>query len=438
MNYTVSIVGRPNVGKSTLFNRFVGNRKAIVHKYSGITRDSIFGYSEWNGIKFSVLDTGGYTMSNDFIQQEINSKIFESIDKSDIILFLIDITTGLLSSDIELANSIRKCKKPILLVINKVDHAISDFDIDFFCLGFNDYHYISAINGSGTGELLDRLVKILKKSIKITKKYNLEKIPKISIVGRPNTGKSTLINSLINKNHHIVTDIPGTTRDSLEVIYKKLKYECILIDTPGIIRKKSKDNIEFYSMTRAINTIESIDICLLMIDVEIGWRKHDMNILNIIKKNNKGIIILVNKWDLFYETNNFKKKYEIFIRKKIYPLNVPILFISAKNKYNITKIIPIAFKILKYSKKKLKTNILNKIMLPIFRENPPPSIRKYNKNKFIKIKYCTQLSSYNPKFVFFSNFPKSIKESYKRFIENKIRYHFDFKGVPIQIFFRKK
>ncbi|WP_185849465.1 ribosome biogenesis GTPase Der [Blattabacterium cuenoti] len=443
MNYIVSIIGRPNVGKSTLFNRLVGKRKAIVDVTSGVTRDRIYGNSEWNGVKFSVVDTGGFSISkNDVLEREIKNQIFIAIKESDVILFLVDIKIGILDSDREIAKILRKCKKIILLVVNKIDNGKSIYsNTDFFHLGFEKYYYISAINGSGTGELLDKLIEIFNHGEFFKKKEEIlekEFIPRFSIIGRPNVGKSTLINSFLNKNHHIVTNMSGTTRDSLDVLYKKWEYECILVDTPGI-RKKSKirDNIEFYSTMRTFNTIEYADVCFLMVDANRGWERQDMNIFRLVEKNHKGIIILINKWDLFRNTNFCTQKdYEFFIKKKIYPFdNVPILFISAKNKDGIHNILPMAYQVLKYRKNRLKTNILNKIMLPILKKNPPIPKKK---NKFITIKYCTQLPSYTPKFIFFSNFPQYIKESYKRFVENKIRSHFDFVGVPIQIFFRKK
>ncbi|WP_185873513.1 ribosome biogenesis GTPase Der [Blattabacterium cuenoti] len=434
MNFTVSIIGSPNVGKSTLFNRFIGKKKSVVHKNSGITRDRIYGYSEWNGIYFSVIDTGGFTLSsNDNLKKKVNNKIFQSIKESSILLFLVDITKGLLNTDIELSNIIRKYERKVFLVINKVDCGLLNYGSDFFKLGFNHYYYISAINGRGTGDLLDEIIKILIKNKIDNKLIKYESISKISIIGRPNVGKSTLINSFLNKNHHIVTDTPGTTRDSLDIFYEKFGYKCILIDTPGI-RKKSKINndIEFYSTTRTIKTIKESDICLLMIDASLGWKKQDINLFKIIEIYKKGIIILVNKCDLF------KINKEKFIKNKIYPFDVPILFISAKKKYNIQNIIPVTFKVITYIKKKLKTNILNKIMLPIIKKNPHPSVKINNKIRFITIKYCIQLPLSPPKFIFFSNFPKKIKEFYRKFIENKIRHYFNFKGVPIQIFFRKK
>ncbi|WP_185858757.1 ribosome biogenesis GTPase Der [Blattabacterium cuenoti] len=440
MNYVVSIIGRPNVGKSTLFNRILGKRKAIVHATSGVTRDCIYGNSEWNGVQFSVVDTGGFTTSkNNVLEKEIKKKIYIAIQEAHVILFLVDIKMGILDTDKEIAQILRKCQKIVVLVVNKVDNVKSIYsDTDFFCLGFFNYYYISAINGSGTGELLDKLVEILKKEEFVQKNESIiEKkvIPRFSVVGRPNVGKSTLINSFLDKYHHIVTDISGTTRDSLDVLYKKFGYECILFDTPGVRKKsKIKESIEFYSTMRSLKTIEYTDVCFLMIDAVKGWEKQDMNIFRLVKKNYKGVIILINKWDLFHK--NMQKNLESFIRKKIYPFyNVPILFISAKNKDGIHDIIPIADQVFKSRTNRLKTNILNKIMLPILKKNPPPSIKK---NKLITIKYCTQLPSCTPKFIFFSNFPQYINKSYRRFVENKIRYHFDFIGVPIKIIFRKK
>ncbi|WP_185874075.1 ribosome biogenesis GTPase Der [Blattabacterium cuenoti] len=442
MSCIVSIVGRPNVGKSTLFNRIVGRRKAIVHVKSGVTRDRIYGESEWNGVHFYIVDTGGYTYNmdkKDILHQEIKKQILIAVKEADVVLFLVDIQIGLIDTDIEISQILRKCqKKYIILVVNKVDNGKYMYsDTDFFRLGFDNYYCISSINGSGTGELLDRVIEIIVKEKKKPKIEKKEMIPRFSIIGRPNVGKSTLINSFLDKNHHIVTNISGTTIDSLDVFYKKLGYKCILVDTPGV-RKKSKisENIEFYSTMRTVKTIEYTDICFLMVDAFRGWESQDRHIFKLVEKYQKGIIILINKWDLFSNKNQLmKKNFEIFIRKNIAPFdNVPILFISAKEKYGLSNIIPIAYQIFDIRKKKLKTKILNRVMLPIIKKNPPTSIKK----KCITIKYCTQLPTYTPKFIFFSNFPQYIKESYKRFIEKKIRYFFDFKGVPIQIFFRKK
>ncbi|WP_185855730.1 ribosome biogenesis GTPase Der [Blattabacterium cuenoti] len=444
MSYIVSIVGRSNVGKSTFFNRLVGRRKAIVHETVGITRDRIYGYSEWNGVKFYVIDTGGYSINiNNIIEKGINEQVVLAIKESYVVLFLVDIKTGVLNADIEIANLLRKLAKIILLVINKADNGV--YNTDFLRLGFFNHYHISAINGMGTGELLDDLIKIFLKK-QFTKEKNIITsvipIPRFSVLGRPNVGKSTLINSFLGRNQHIVTNISGTTRDSLDVTYNKFGEKCILVDTPGIRKKsKIKEDLEFYSSVRTIKAIEYTDVCFLMIDAVVGWEKQDMNLFRLVEKYKKCIIIIINKWDLFHKKNIVmkQKNLEFFIRKKIHPFyNVPIFFISAKNTHGIQPLLPMAFNIMQLSKNRLKTNTFNKIMLPIFEKTPPTTVKKNNNNKFIKIKYCTQLPTFPPKFLFFSNFPKYINKSYKRFIENKIRLHFGFIGVPIQIFFRKK
>ncbi|WP_185851214.1 ribosome biogenesis GTPase Der [Blattabacterium cuenoti] len=437
----VSIVGRPNVGKSTLFNRFVGRRKAIVHVDSGVTRDRIYGYSEWNGFHFYVIDTGGYNpYSKNILDREITKQIFISITEADVILFMVEIKIGgSIDTDIKISQLLRKSNKYILLVVNKIDQEKNLFShTDFFRLGFKDYYLISAINGSGTGELLDKLINLLKKVEKRNEDNEIRKdIPRFSVIGRPNVGKSTFVNSFLDKNHHIVTDISGTTRDSLEVFYnKKKEYKCILVDTPGVRRRsKISKSIEFYSSLRTIKSIEYTDICFLMVDAICGWEAQDRKIFRLAEKNQKGILILINKWDLLLNStknhSSIQKNYEILIRKKIAPFNnVPIFFISAKNNKWIENILSIAFHIFEKRRSRLKTNLLNKIMLPIF--------QKYVPSPKTTIKYCIQLPTPTPKFIFFSNSPQSIKESYKRFVEKEIRNHFDFKGVPIQIFFRKK
>lgn len=456
MNFIVSIIGRPNVGKSTLFNRLIGKYRSIVHSKSGVTRDSVFGYSNWNGKKFIVIDTGGFTVSNNSLNKEINYRIFKSIKISDIILFIIDAESGFLKLDYKINDEIIvKYKTRTLLVINKIDK-LKNFNIynvdDILGNSYLEYdkYYISSINGSGTGDLLDKIVHLMEKKNKNKiEKEESHKLPKFSIIGRPNVGKSTLINSFMNERKHIVSHISGTTRDRLYVTYLKLGYKCIIIDTPGIRKKsKVKEYIEIYSVNHAIKTItkKNVDMCFLMIDAIIGWDKQEMSLFKLIEKYQKKLIILVNKWDMIMDNRkddvlSIKKNYEAFIRNKIYPFyNVPILFISSEKKYGIKNIIPLAFKIMNYSKKKLKTSILNKTMLPILKKNPPPSIRKNKKRKIIKIKYCCikSCSSLTPKFIFFSNFPQYIKESYRKFIERKIRYFFNFKGIPIKISFEKK
>ncbi|WP_185868710.1 ribosome biogenesis GTPase Der [Blattabacterium cuenoti] len=441
MNYIASIVGRSNVGKSTLFNRLVGQRQAVVHEQEGITRDRIYGSSDWNGVSFTIIDTGGLpTKETNLLEKEIKHQISLAINESYVILFVVDAQIGLLNADIKMASLLRKCHRIILLVLNKVDNDkyLYKKDIDFFHLGFSKYYYVSALNGRGTGDLLDDLIKLFqKKKLVKQKPQDPSRFPKFTIVGRPNVGKSTLINSLLENNQHIVTNFAGTTRDSLHVLYEKLDHTCMLFDTPGLRkRSKIKENIEFYSSIRTFQTIEYTDVCLLMIDAMRGWEKQDMILFRLVEKYQKCMMILINKWDLFTNKEiSIRKNFELFIRKKIHPFyNVPIFFISAKNRHGIQDIIPMAYHLIELRKNKLKTNTLNKIMLPIVKKHPPSS-----KKKLITIKYCTQIPScITPKFIFFSNFPNHINKSYKRFIENKIRDHFDFSGVPIQIFFRKK
>ncbi|WGH28035.1 MAG: ribosome biogenesis GTPase Der [Candidatus Bostrichicola ureolyticus] len=430
-----AIVGRPNVGKSTLFNRLLGHRKAIVDRVSGVTRDRHYGESYWNGIKFSVIDTGGYTLkNNNIIEEEMRKQIFFAIKEANSIIFMVDVTTGLIDIDIEIAKILRKEHKPIILAVNKIDSIKNIYNnTDFYKLGFDKYYSISSINGSGTGDLLDELLKTFPKEIQYKKNENL---PKIAIVGRPNVGKSTLINTLLMENRNIVTNIPGTTRDPIDIYYNLFGFKCILIDTAGI-RKKSKlyNNLEFYAVIRTIKSIENADVCLLMIDATRGWESQDTNILNIIINNNKGILILINKWDLIEKKNDTNKLYKNLILNKIKHFkDVPIFFISSINKKGILPMMEYAIQLYENRKLKIKTSVLNQTLLPLIKNTPPPSV----KGKFITIKYCTQLPTYTPQFVFFTNFPNYIKYSYKKFIENKIRYFFKFKGIPIGIHFRKK
>ncbi|WGH27028.1 MAG: ribosome biogenesis GTPase Der [Candidatus Bostrichicola ureolyticus] len=430
-----AIVGRTNVGKSTLFNRMLGHRKAIVDRVSGVTRDRHYGESYWNGIKFYVIDTGGYTLkNNNIIEEEMRKQIFFAIKEANSIIFMVDVTTGLIDIDIEIAKILRKEHKPIILAVNKIDSIKNIYNnTDFYKLGFDKYYSISSINGSGTGDLLDELLKTFPKEIQYKKNENL---PKIAIVGRPNVGKSTLINTLLMENRNIVTNIPGTTRDPIDIYYNLFGFKCILIDTAGI-RKKSKlyNNLEFYAVIRTIKSIENADVCLLMIDATRGWESQDTNILNIIINNNKGILILINKWDLIEKKNDTNKLYKNLILNKIKHFkDVPIFFISSINKKGILPMMEYAIQLYENRKLKIKTSVLNQTLLPLIKNTPPPSV----KGKFITIKYCTQLPTYTPQFVFFTNFPNYIKYSYKKFIENKIRYFFKFKGIPIGIHFRKK
>lgn len=433
-NNIVAIVGRPNVGKSTLFNRLTGSRQAIVHETSGVTRDRHYGKTEWNGIPFSIIDTGGYiTKSDDIFEEEIRKQVSLAIDESDIILYVVDVLSGITDLDQDIAEILRKSGKDVMLLVNKVDsyERIADAQI-FYKLGLGEIYTISSINGSGTGDMLDELSKKLKKD----KEEEQENIPKIAIVGRPNVGKSSLLNALLGEERNIVTPLPGTTRDSIFVHYNKYNHNFYLVDTAGL-RKKTKvqENLEFYSVMRAIKAIENSDVCLLMIDATKGIESQDLSILRLIIKNRKGVIILVNKWDLIEKESNSLLEYEKSIKKKIEPFtDVPIIFISAINQQRIHKVIETAMEVYEKRIQRIPTSKLNKIMLQVIENNHPPSV----KGKHIKIKYLTQLPTHSPSFAFYCNHPQYIKEAYKRFLENKLREHFDFTGVPVQLFFRSR
>jgi len=436
MSNIVAIVGRPNVGKSTLFNRLTSSRSAIVDEASGVTRDRHYGKVEWNGKEFSLIDTGGYIVgSEDVFEAEIRKQVLIAIEECDLILFVVDVTVGVSDLDKEVSNLLRKANKKVILISNKVDNNELIYDSNvFYGLAISDsIHSVSAISGSGKGDLLDEVVN----SLEFDEQEEEETgIPKIAIVGRPNVGKSSLLNTLIGKEKNIVTNIAGTTRDSLTTRFNSFGYEFDLIDTAGI-RKKGKVNedIEFYSVMRSIRAIENADVCLLMIEATEGVMAQDMNIYNVIIKNKKGVVILVNKWDLVEKSTNTAKEYEEIIKQKLAPFtDVPILFISAINKQRIIKALEEAKHVYENRTKKITTSKLNDIMLEVVNQNPPPSI----KGKWIKIKFVTQLPTYAPSFAFFCNLPQYVKDSYKRFLENKLREHFDFTGVPIQIFMRKK
>lgn len=431
----VAIVGRPNVGKSTFFNRLVGRTEAIVDSVSGVTRDRHYGISEWNSRIFTVIDTGGYVVGNDNeFEKNIRKQIEIAIKSANIIIFMVDATTGPIKEDYQVSELLRKCQKPIMLIVNKVDNTkILLSSVDFYLLGYNKYYCLSANNGSGSGEILDDLVKLLPEN---TKKVYTKNLPTIAIVGRPNAGKSTLLNTFLREERHIVTDIPCTTRDALQVYYSLFGLECILVDTAGI-RKRSKINetIEFYSVMRTISSIKYADVCLLIVDAELGWQSQEMNIYHLIENNRKGVVIIINKWDKIEKNHTTIKEYEKKIREKIAYFNdVPIIFISALMKKRILKTLETSLKVFKNRNKKIKTSHLNDVMLPILQSNPPSSV----KGRYITIKYCTQLPSSTPQFAFFSNMPKYIKDSYKSFIENQLRRNFDLNGVPIRIYFRKK
>lgn len=422
------------MGKSTLFNRLTDSREAIVDEVSGVTRDRNYGPSHWNGIEFSVIDTGGYVQnSDDIFEEEINKQVLLAIDEADIILFMVDVTTGIHELDASVASLLRKVNKKVMVVVNKVDNGERLIDAtEFYNLGLGDYFALSSINGSGTGELLDEVVK----NLPAEEPAPIPDLPRIAIVGRPNVGKSSLVNSLLGEERNIVTPVAGTTRDSIYTRYNKFQHDFLLVDTAGL-RKKGKvsEDIEFYSVMRAVKTIENSDICLLLIDATRGLEAQDMNILSLIQKNNKGMIILVNKWDLIKKENNTTIKIEKEIREKTAPFtDYPILFISAINKQRIHKVLELVETVNQNRNRKISTSELNEVMLEVIKNNPPPAL----KGKYVKIKYVTQLPVYTPAFAFFCNLPQYVKDPYKRYLENRMREKFEFTGVPIRIFFRKK
>lgn len=434
MSNIVAIVGRPNVGKSTLFNRLTDSRDAIVDEVSGVTRDRNYGKSNWNGKDFSVIDTGGYVQkSDDIFEEEINKQVILAIEESDLIIFMVDVTVGVHDLDTSVASLLRRYNKKVILVVNKVDNNERLLDAtEFYSLGLGDYFPLSSINGSGTGELLDTVVANLPQSDPEPE----PELPRIAIVGRPNVGKSSLVNSLLGEERNIVTPLAGTTRDSIYTRYRKFNHDFLLVDTAGLRRKtKVSEDIEFYSVMRAVRTIENSDICLLLIDATRGIESQDLNIISLILKNNKGMIVLVNKWDLVEKENNITVRFEKEIREKTAPFtDYPILFISAINKQRIHKILEMIVRINSNRNRKISTAELNEVMLPVVKETPPPAL----KGKYVKIKYITQLPIYTPAFAFFCNLPQYVKDPYKRFIENRLREKFDFSGVPVRIFFRKK
>ena len=434
MGNIVAIVGRPNVGKSTFFNRLIQRREAIVDAASGVTRDRHYGKCEWNGKEFSLIDTGGYVKgSDDVFEAEIDKQVELAIDEADAIIFMVDVETGITGMDEEVAKLLRKVKKPVFLVINKVDNSKRNENaVEFYALGLGEYYTIASINGSGTGDLLDDLVKALPE-----KEDEIEDdLPRFAVVGRPNAGKSSFINALIGEERYIVTDIAGTTRDSIDTKYNRFGFEFNLVDTAGIRRKsKVKEDLEFYSVMRSVRAIEYCDVAILVVDATRGFEGQDQNIFWLAQKNKKGIVILVNKWDLVEKDTHSTKEFEAKIRKEIEPFtDVPILFISALTKQRIFKAMETAVEVFNNRKNRISTSKLNDTMLDIIKQNPPPS----NKGKYVKIKFCTQLPTPTPQFAFFANLPQYVKDPYKRFVENKMRELFNFHGVPIVIYFRKK
>lgn len=433
----VAIVGRPNVGKSTLFNKLTGTRQAIVNEEAGTTRDRQYGKVEWTGHEFSLIDTGGWVVnSEDVFEEEINKQVKIAIEEADLILFVVDVVNGATDLDMEVADILRRCDKPVLVVANKADnYGLHAYAAEFYSFGLGDPICVSAINGSYTGDLLDRIIELLPKSGNVVVE---EDLPRIAIVGRPNAGKSSLVNAFIGEERHIVTDIAGTTRDSIYTKYNKFGQNFYLVDTAGI-RKKGKVNedLEYYSVIRSIRAIENSDVCILMIDATRGIESQDMNIFSIIQKNKKGLVVCVNKWDLVEDKN--QKVIDTFvnaIRERLAPFtDFPILFISALTKQRILKVLETAKMVYENRSRRVSTAKLNELMLPIIEETPPPAW----KGKYIKIKYITQLPVGSvPSFVFFCNLPQWIKEPYKRFLENKIRANWSFTGTPINIFIREK
>ncbi len=434
MSNIVAIVGRPNVGKSTLFNRLVGARKAIVKEVSGVTRDRHYGQSEWNGKEFSVIDTGGYiTGSDDIFEGEIRRQVEIAIEEANVVLFMVDVEIGVTDLDQAVAAVLRRSVKPVIVVANKVDNNERLNDIyEFYNFGLEEVFGISSINGAGTGDLLDLMVS------KFEDDEPIEDLglPRIAVVGKPNVGKSSLTNALLGKERNIVTDISGTTRDSIDTRYSAFGFDMVLVDTAGI-RKKSKvhEDIEFYSVMRSIRTIEDCDVCLFMIDGTEPIQNQDLSIFSVIEKNKKGIVLLVNKWDLIDKDTSSTRKYEEAIKERLAPFtDLPIVFISALNKQRIHKALETAMEVFENRTQKIPTSKLNDIMQEAIQKNPPPSY----KGKYIKIKYVTQLPTHSPSFAFFCNLPQYIKDPYKRYVENQLREHFNFNGVPIRIFFRKK
>ncbi len=436
MNNIVAIVGRPNVGKSTLFNRLIQRREAIVDSVSGVTRDRNYGKSEWNGKEFSVIDTGGYVRgSDDVFEAEIRKQVELAIDEADVIIFVVDVEEGITPMDDAVARLLRKVTKPVLLAVNKVDNSMREKDaIEFYNLGLGEYYTFASISGSGTGDLLDALIDAF--PIKPEPTQEELELPRFAVVGRPNAGKSSFINALIGKERYIVTDIAGTTRDAIDTKFDRFGFEFNLVDTAGIRRKaKVKEDLEFYSVMRSVRAIEHADICILIIDATRGFEGQDQSIFWLAEKNRKGVVILVNKWDLVEKDTLSTRDYEAKIREELMPfVDVPILFVSALTKQRLLKALEATVQVFENRKQRIPTSKFNDYMLKVIEGYPPPAL----KGKYVKIKYCMQLPTPTPQFVFFANLPQYVKEAYKRFLENKIRENWDFSGVPIDIYIREK
>jgi GTPase len=436
MNNIVAIVGRPNVGKSTLFNRLIQRREAIVDSVSGVTRDRNYGKSEWNGKEFSVIDTGGYIRgSDDVFEGEIRKQVELAIDEADVIIFVVDVEEGITPMDDVVARLLRKVTKPVLLAVNKVDNSMREKDaLEFYNLGLGEFYTFASISGSGTGDLLDALIEAF--PVKPEPVQEEVVLPRFAVVGRPNAGKSSFINALIGKERFMVTDIAGTTRDAIDTKFDRFGFEFNLVDTAGIRRKaKVKEDLEFYSVMRSVRAIEHADICILIIDATRGFEGQDQSIFWLAEKNRKGVVILVNKWDLVEKDTMSTRDYEEKIRKELMPFeDVPILFVSALTKQRLLKALEATVQVFENRKQRIATSKFNEFMLKVIEAYPPPA----TKGKYVKIKYCMQLPTLTPQFVFFANMPQYVKEPYKRYLENKIRENWDFSGVPIDIYIREK
>ena len=431
----VAIVGRPNVGKSTLFNRLVGQRQAIVDATAGTTRDRHYGKTDWNGKEFSVIDTGGYAVnSDDIFEEDIRRQVMLAIDEADLILFMVEVSTGITDLDMMMADVLRRSGKRVIVVCNKVDnYDLIYLSHEFHALGLGEPYCISSMSGSGTGDLMDAILAALPEDARAEQE---EELPRITIVGRPNVGKSSMTNALLGEERNIVTDIAGTTRDSIHARYNKYGMDFYLVDTAGMRKKgREMEDLEFYSVMRSIRAIENSDVCILMLDAQQGLESQDLNIHNLIVRNRKGCVIVVNKWDLVEKESNTMKEWRAFLQKKLAPFSdIPIVFTSALNKQRILEVLQQAIRVYNSRRRRIPTSELNDYILPIIEDYPPAS----TKGKYIRIKYATQLPTPTPQFAFFVNLPQYVKEPYRRYLENKIREHWDFSGVPMQIYFRQK
>ena len=432
--FTVAIVGRPNVGKSTFFNRMLEQRKAIVEDTPGVTRDRQYGVSEWNGKTFNIIDTGGFVPNGlDVFEKEIREQVMIAVEEANAIIFMTDVTTGITTLDEAMTDILRVSKKPVFLAVNKVDNNARQLDAtEFYALGFEHTHFLSSMSGSGTGELLDDIASLIDADVEVPD----ENLPRIAIIGQPNVGKSSLLNAMVGTERTIVSEIAGTTRDTIHTHYNLFQKELILIDTAGIRRKtKVHEDIEFYSVIRAIKAVDEADVCLMMIDAEKGIAQQDLNIFSLAVKKGKGIVFLVNKWDTVEKTTNTAKDYEKELKARLAPFtDIPVLFISAKEKTRVFKVVETALEVYESRKRRIQTSVLNEEMLPVIEAYHPPVVR----GNTVKIKFITQLPTAVPSFAFFTNYPDDIKAPYRNYLENKLREKFNFKGVPVRIFFRKK